>query len=345
MARTGLYKSEVKKARAALFAQHKHPSVDAVRVALGNTGSKTTIHKYLKELAEEEGGVDGRTASISDALQDLVARLAVQLQDEANVRIDEMRAQSDEKNRHHAEVRAALQKDVEALNGQLLRVETAAQQEKTTHDRTREALQNETIARHTREQQVADLKERLGENEAHRHSLEEKHQHAREALEHYRQSVKEQRDQDQRRHEQHIQQLQAELRQLQQTLIVKQDDITRLNQEGARLVADLSHLQKQLYEQQSSTRQLTQKLASMQAVEQRCTMLETHLTDKNRQAQMLKDQLDVTVAKADGLSGQVHDFELALAASHAKLDAQQGMVTELRAYLDARERPVEGKAG
>ncbi|WP_425612332.1 DNA-binding protein [Xanthomonas translucens] len=30
--------------------QGKHPSVDAVRVALGNTGSKTTIHRYLKEL-------------------------------------------------------------------------------------------------------------------------------------------------------------------------------------------------------------------------------------------------------------------------------------------------------
>ncbi|MFN6505802.1 DNA-binding protein [Xanthomonas translucens pv. translucens] len=30
--------------------QGKHPSVDAVRVALSNTGSKTTIHRYLKEL-------------------------------------------------------------------------------------------------------------------------------------------------------------------------------------------------------------------------------------------------------------------------------------------------------
>lgn len=55
MARSGLYKSDVQKARDALQAQGKHPSVDAVRVALGNTGSKTTIHRYLKELEEEEG--------------------------------------------------------------------------------------------------------------------------------------------------------------------------------------------------------------------------------------------------------------------------------------------------
>ena len=62
MARSGLYKSEVKKARDALIAQHKHPSVDTVRIALGNTGSKTTIHKYLKELEAEDGGAGGRKA-------------------------------------------------------------------------------------------------------------------------------------------------------------------------------------------------------------------------------------------------------------------------------------------
>ena len=57
MARAGLYQSDIKKARDALLAQGRYPSVDAVRVALGNTGSKTTIHKYLKELgANRENG-------------------------------------------------------------------------------------------------------------------------------------------------------------------------------------------------------------------------------------------------------------------------------------------------
>ena len=76
MARGGLYKSDVQKARDALRAQGKHPSVDAVRVALGNTGSKTTIHRYLKELEEEEGGGVGGGIAISEALQDLVGRLS-----------------------------------------------------------------------------------------------------------------------------------------------------------------------------------------------------------------------------------------------------------------------------
>ncbi len=344
MARTGLYKSEVKKARDSLIVQGKNPSVDAVRIALGNTGSKTTIHKYLKELEEEYGGGDTRKTSISEALQDLVARLAVQLQDEANLRVDEIQAQSAEKDRQHTEALTALKQEIVALSTQLQQAATITLQEKTSHDFTAKELQSEKIARHTLEQHVADLKERLVENEMHLQSIEEKHQHARDALEHYRQSVKDQREQDQRRHEQQIQQMQAEMRQLQQSLIVKQDDLTRLNKEGARLVADLSHTQKSLYDQQTHGRQLAQKLEALQAVEQHGKTIEARLADKEIQVQTLKGQLDVLIAKEDFLSGQVRDLELALATTNAKLAAQQGVVAELHTYLETREQSAEEKS-
>lgn len=339
MARTGLYKSDVKRARDSLLAQGINPSVDAVRVALGNTGSKTTIHKYLKELDEENGG--GGKASISEALQDMVERLAVQLQEEANSRVDAIQAQSAEKKRLHAEATTALRKEIEALNSQLQRTETVANKETAEHDRIRETLQAETIARHTAEQQVIDLKERLAENEAHRQSIEEKHKHAREALEHYRQSVKEQRDQDQRRHEQQIQQLQAEIRLLQQSLAVKQDEVTRLNQEGVRLVADLSHAQNSLYDQQARGRQLEQKLETLQSAEQYAKTLEARLADKEIQIYVQKGQLDTSIVKAEELACQVRDLELALAVAEAKLSAQQGVATELRAYLDVRNQSID----
>ncbi|WP_211441229.1 DNA-binding protein [Collimonas humicola] len=333
MARTGLYKSDVKKARDSLLAQDINPSVDAVRVALGNTGSKTTIHKYLKELDEDDGGADGRKTSISEALQDLVARLAAQLQDEANLRIDAIQTQSVEKDRLHSEALSAPQREIAALRAQLQQAETAAHQEAATHGRTRETLQSQTIARHTAEQQVADLKERLAENDAHRQSIEEKHQHAREALEHYRQSAKEQRDQDQRRHEQQIQQLQAEMRQLQQSLVVKQDEVTRLNQEGARLVVDLSHAQKSLYEQQSHNRQLTQKLEALQAIEQRCKTVEAQLEDKDVQIKELDDQAAGAAKQVEGLAKRIHELELTLAAAQARLEAQLVMSEQLRAFM------------
>lgn len=340
MARTGLYQSEVKKARDALIAQGKHPSVDAVRVALGNTGSKTTIHKYLKELGEVEGETGGRKASISEALQDLVARLAAQLHEESNARIAEVEAQGLAKDRLRAESLASLQKDNEELAGQRYRSDTILKQEQAAHGRTQTALHSESIARHTAEQQVADLKERLAENEAHRLSIEEKHKHAREALEHYRQSVKEQRDQDQRRHEQQVQQMQAEMRQLQQTLVVRQDDITRLNQEGARLVANLSHAQAALYDQQAQGRQLAQQVAALQEAARQASAL---IAGKEAQAADMQEHAVTAGAKAEASADRVRELELALATAQATLASQQEVASALRAHLATRERKNEDK--
>ena len=140
MARTGLLKSDVKKARDSLLAQQINPSVDAVRVALGNTGSKTTIHKYLKELEEDGAGSVGTQVSLSEALQDLVARLAMQLQGEADARIDEIRAMGGEKERQSAAAIAELQSTVTTLNHQVSRLET-----ESFHERTAKTALQETL--------------------------------------------------------------------------------------------------------------------------------------------------------------------------------------------------------
>lgn len=327
MARSGLYKSDVKKARDALLTQNRHPSVDAVRIALGNTGSKTTIHKYLKELEEEEGGAGGRRASISEALQDLVERLAAQLQDDASTKIDEFQAQAAKKAQQQADLLAAANQQIASLNSQLQQTEERLQQEAAAHALMHEALHKESIARHTAEQQVGDLKERLQENENHRRSLEDKHHHAREALEHYRNSVKEQREQDARRHEQQVQQLQAEIRTLQQSLVVKQDDVTRLNQEGAKLVANLSHTKQALHERDTQLRQLQQKLDAAQGFAERSRMLEAQLAAQSEQANALTIQLTEA-------NGKTQNLLVELATAQATLEAQQSIAAELRALLE-----------
>lgn len=338
MAKAGVYKSDVKKARDSLIAQGKHPSVDAVRIALGNTGSKTTIHKYLKELDAEDGGVDGRKASVSEALQDLVERLAAQLQEEANARIDVVRSEQAAQAQQHGEVLALAQREAAHWCDQARQLEAALHDEHTQHAGTREALQRETVVRHTAEQQAAGLRERLAENEAHRRSLEDKHRHAYEALEHYRQSVKEQREQDQRRHEQQLQQLQAELRQAQQTIVVKQEDITRLNQEGARLVADLSHAQQALREERERARRLTIRIEALQAVEQRCGVLEAQAADREATIGDLRRQVAASTSSAESLAVQLQAAQLELAGAKATLAAQREIVATLRADISPQER-------
>ncbi|MFZ6678710.1 DNA-binding protein [Undibacterium sp. Tian12W] len=341
MARTGLYKSEVEKARNTLIAQGRHPSVDAVRIVLGNTGSKTTIHKYLKELEEEGGGNAGSKVPISEALQNLVAQLATQLESEADNRIAEMAAQCTEKDHLHAAEIAELRASNAQTKEKLDLTIAAIKQEIASHEQTREALQTESMAHHTLAQQVIDLRERLAENEVHRQSLEEKHQHARDALEHYRMSVKEQRDQDIRRHEQQVQQLQAEQRQLQQSLINKQNEITRLNQDGARWVAEIAQAQKNIYEEQTSYRKLNSQVEALRVIEQRAKLLEPQLNEKDVLIEELKTRLTDFSSRNTEHQQHLRQIELELNAAKAKIDAQEMMMVELKNLLRERMKPED----
>lgn len=50
MPQSGISRVQVRRARDALIKQGRHPSVEAIRAYLGNTGSNSTISRYLKEL-------------------------------------------------------------------------------------------------------------------------------------------------------------------------------------------------------------------------------------------------------------------------------------------------------
>lgn len=193
----------------------------------------------MRELEQEEGAGFGKTVAVSEAVQDLVDRLAARLHEEANTRIQIIEAECHKALAQRDEIIARQSQEMIEISAQLQRTELALSTEKDAHEACRQVLLDTTVQAKQLEQQVSGLNERVAVHELHRQSLEEKHQHAREALEHYRQSVKDQRDQEQRRHEHQVQQLQAELRAQNQTLIVKQDELTRLYQELAKATSEL----------------------------------------------------------------------------------------------------------
>ncbi|MFP5445697.1 MAG: DNA-binding protein, partial [Betaproteobacteria bacterium] len=231
MARAGIYKSEVLRARDKLLAAGRNPSIDAVREELGS-GSKTTIHRYLKEIEEEEGGAVGTRVAVIEAIQDLVGRLAARVNEEAEERVTTAQTRHAEQLSQQQQAAAALKTEAQATRQQLEQTQRALADEKTAHGKTSEALSRKTLENTQFVQQVADLQERLAAEERHRQSLEEKHQHARQALEHFRESTKEQRDQDQRKHEQQVQYLQAELRTVNETLATKQQEAVHTLQDN-----------------------------------------------------------------------------------------------------------------
>lgn len=235
MARAGLYKTEVQKARDSLIAQNKRPSVDAIRVALGNTGSKSTIHRYLKELEADASTSPATGATISDALQTLVAQLAARLQEEADARMAEAQTLCNAAVQKAAEALAAQEREGRALSDRLQRTETLLQEESRLHQEAMGQLQERIVAIRTLEERGAGMEARLADQDAHIQSLEQKHTQAREALEHFRQSSKEQRDAESRRHEQQVQMLQVELRQANDLVTTKNHETMQLNRDNARL--------------------------------------------------------------------------------------------------------------
>lgn len=103
---------------------------------------------------------------------------------------------------------------------------------------TQSTLQAEQLRSASLNQSLGEMQVRLADKDEQVKSLEDKHRHARDALEHYRNASREQREQEQRRHEAQLQQMQVEVRQLQQGMIVKQDELTRLHRDNERLLGE-----------------------------------------------------------------------------------------------------------
>lgn len=321
MARSGIYKSEVVRARSKLLATGINLSIDAIRAELG-TGSKTTIHRYLKEIEEEEGGTTGTKMAVSEAIQDLVGRLAARLNEEADARSTEALAVSAASLAWVQKENTALKAEGQTVRGQLEQAQRGLAAEKTDHTKAQNALSSKTLEVTELNQKVLGLQERLEAEERHRQSLEEKHQHAREALEHFRTSAKEQREQEQRQHDQQVQYLQSELRKVIDTLTGKQQELTRAQQEGVRLIGDLTRAQAELHQTQEELRKLRP--------------LKDALTFEQRRTEELGQKLVAETAANQTLTADAGEMQTKLTALHG---VNQGLGLDLAA---AKAAPRSG---
>lgn len=120
MARTGLTKFQVRACRDKLLAEGRYPSVDALRQALGNTGSKSTIHRLLKELAEDDAGAGMdpglKREDTARSLHDIVEELADRLHGDARQRIRRLEAA-------HAQALRDKEGELAALRATIARLE------------------------------------------------------------------------------------------------------------------------------------------------------------------------------------------------------------------------------
>ncbi|MHB2050369.1 DNA-binding protein [Pseudomonas sp. VEM90] len=273
MARSGINKALVQAARDALLARGETPSIDAVRVELGDTGSKTTINRYLRELASEEPRPPAVT--LNEEVQAYIEGLVQRLAADAQTAVSADRARLERQKLAYEQQRQvdSARHDELKKNHQLLleeRVEArkherslAARIEQLEGDRQR-LLATESHL----QQAVRDRDEQL-------RSLEEKYQQARGSLMHFREQSRQQREADIQRHEAQVQQLQHEQRRLQEQLMSKQEDLTQLYRDLERQCAEnhtqrltLQSEQKQVQQLQASQEQLNAVLSQSREREQ-----------------------------------------------------------------------------
>ncbi|WP_448632581.1 MULTISPECIES: DNA-binding protein [Pseudomonas fluorescens group] len=316
MARGGINKALVQKARAALLARGVNPSIDAVRVELGNTGSKTTISRYMQELESEDVRPQADPDRLSDELTAMVSQLLKRVLEEGNVALMQERLAHQQsiaaKDELASELEAELKKTKQVVASRDVALAAQAEELRTSQS----SLQAE-ITRNARiSQSCADLELRIQEKDEQVRSLEDKHAHARDAMEHYRSAIKEQREQDQRRHETQLQQLQQETLQLQQALMVRQDELTRLNRDNERLLSEARQHSKLAHQSQEAMKRLEGDLGGANMATARAEgakeMLQEQLVAVKNANEVLSSEISSLRANTMKLSQELADTTQAL---------------------------------
>lgn len=320
MARGGINKALVQKARTALLARGVNPSIDAVRVELGNTGSKTTISRYMQELESADVRRQAEPARLSDELTAMVSQLLKRVLEEGNAALAQERLAHEQniaaRDQRISELEAELKKTKQVVASRDVALTALAEELRTSQSSVQaEITRNARIS-----QSCADLELRIQEKNEQVRSLEEKHAHARDAMEHYRSAIKEQREQDQRRHETQLQQMQQETQQLQQTLMVRQDELTRLNRDNERLLSEARQHSKLAHQNRDAMKQLEGDLGLANMATARAEgakeMLQEQLVAVKNANDLLSSEISTLRADTAMLGEQLASATKALEAGH-----------------------------
>lgn len=321
-------KALVQEAYESLKEKGVNPSLDALRIELGNRGSKTTIHRYVREIEDERASSRDLQGKVSDAVLELASRLAAQLKADADLKIEES-----ENAFRETELKLTKALDERCVMLDRLSADVVAlSAENEKMAASLEALATELV---TIKQELAIAHQRsedgerlIAEKDRAIASLEQKHQHNRQTMEHYRQSVKEQREQEQRRHEQLLQDQKIEVRNLQQSLSMKQHELTVSVRANAELSSAVTSLQQELSQAQWTIAEVSRQL----------TEQNVRATDNNK-------RLDIVGNENAKLLEKLEASEKARIALEKEAErTQQGLqrqLAELRGHLAAKNEIIE----
>ena len=224
---------------------------------------------------------------------------------------------------------AALREEVESFRGQAERLTIDLAAEKIAHADTLARFQKEKIACAQMEQRIQDMEEQSAKEETHRRSLEEKHLHAREALEHFRTATKEQREQDHRQFEQQIQFLQGELRSTKDAVNTKQQELIGSHEGNARLSSELAHARGEIHRLDTEVRSLRPAKEQLAVAELKNQQLSEQLVQANEREAKLVTENQTGASKLQEAIETGQRLGSELMAANAVLASQEQILQKL----------------
>jgi len=261
MARAGILYSQVAKAAAQLAAAGTNPTVDNVRAALGDTGSKGTIAPMLKQWkAQHQGETAAAGTGLPSDLLEAVKGVYQRLEASANAQVEQLRAAHD---KIHQE--GIQQMEEERAAGRQMRAErdvlaTELAEVKAALVHERDERQHAAVRIAGLQAENDGLTQRLADRAAEVRLLTDQLAHGRHQFDHFQEKTAEQRQNDQKAFaariatlEHDAQQLRIQLQGHQQSMAVLraekqglQELVERANAEAKENLAEIYTLREQL---------------------------------------------------------------------------------------------------
>jgi hypothetical protein len=318
MARAGILYSHVAKAAAQLAAAGTNPTVDTVRAALGDTGSKSTIGPLLKRWkAEHEGEAAAAGAGLPTQLLEAVKNVHERVQADAQRQIELARAE------HHEALEAVREhlRECQAHDGMLaqsvasLSAELAQKTEALAGLQGAHQLDQLTLA--TLRSDNAGMEQRLADRAAEVNALGEQLAQARVQFEHFQEAVAAQRLEDRRAFDRHAGRLEQDLAGAQQRVLAQQTTIAQQGTQMAQLRTGHETLA-------SEGRLARDELAAVQADRVQLT----------RQLAEAAGHAETEEGKLDEAGRELTEFRMALAAQRRQTELLEGQLASVCAERD-----------
>ena len=247
MARSGVLYVHVAQAAAQLVADGHNPTIDSIRVALGGTGSKSTIAPLLKRWKSAHPG------TVAQAELGLPAELVLAMKGLYEKVLAEAAQQVEQAEQIHQAATTLLQEQMQQAcveRDALLSVqEQQAQQLASAITRSQgltEAVQRQEIVLAALVSEKLGLEKRLADRASEVASLTQQLLQARGQFEHFQESVAQQRGDERQNAEQRQQCQEHELAKLRQRLLVQHTHLGELQAQAQYLKQDNERLQNTL---------------------------------------------------------------------------------------------------